>query len=168
MRRRSHRPVPLGPHAHDGVPVRHRLAAWQRRLLDGSGAVVLVTGAAWLALHYSRGTDALPSAAEATLMQVHGLAAFAGLFVLGVLAAAHVPRGWRLALRHGWVGQRRTGAALCIGAAALVLSGYLLYYFAPETVRPLLGWLHAGIGVAMGGLLLVHRRGRSRSATAHP
>ena len=34
---------------------------------------------------------------------------------------------------------------------------YLLYYFAPEALRPTLGWLHAGAGVAMAGVFLVHR-----------
>ena len=39
---------------------------------------------------------------------------------------------------------------------------YLLYYFAPETLRPALGWVHSAVGIAMGVFLLAHRRQKSR------
>lgn len=149
-----------------GSPASHavanRLRLWQRRLLHASGALLLVTGAAWLVVHYMRAADALPSPAEPWLMRAHGLGAFAILFMLGALAAAHVPRGWRLAERLGWQRQRRTGLALCGLAAALALTGYLLYYFAPENLRPGLGWLHSGLGAAMSILVALHRRGGER------
>jgi hypothetical protein len=135
----------------------HRLVPWQRRVLYGAGALLLATGAAWLALHYGRGTDALPSPLEPWTMRLHGLAAFAALFAFGALAAAHIPQGWRFSHRMRWARQRGSGAALCALAGALVLTGYLLYYFAPEALRPALGWLHAGVGVAMAGVFLVHR-----------
>ena len=144
------------------VPEAHRLAAWQRISLYGTATALLATGAAWLAVHTTRAADALPSPAEPWLMRVHGLAAFLALFVLGALAASHVPRGWRLAERRGWPSQRRTGVVLCGLGAAVVLTGYLLYYFAPDNVRPALGWAHAGLGVAMALLVVAHRRG-----TAH-
>ena len=79
-------------------------------------------------------------------MQLHGLAAFAGLFVFGVMAAAHLPHGWRLSRRLRWAHQRRSGIVLCALAATLALSGYLLYYFAPEWVRP--SWAGAMIATA--------------------
>ena len=67
----------------------HRLAPWQRRLLVGSGVLLLATGLAWLAVHYTVGAGAgeMPAPAEAWLMRLHGLAAFAALFLLGALAA---------------------------------------------------------------------------------
>ncbi len=141
------------------VPEAHRLAAWQRRSLCGAAAALFATGAAWLAVHYTRSADALPSPAEPWLIRAHGLAAFVALFVLGALAASHVPRGWRLAERRGWPAQRRTGVVLCGLGAAVVLTGYLLYYFAPDNIRPALGWLHAGLGAAMALLVIAHRRG---------
>jgi hypothetical protein len=140
----------------------HRLAAWQRRLLYGSGLVLLATGVVWLALHYGRGADALPSPLEANAMQLHGLAAFVALFVLGALAAQHIPNGWRLSHRMRWAQQRGSGLALCAFFAALALTGYLLYYFAPETVRPALGWLHSALGIAASLLVLGHRRRSTR------
>lgn len=153
----------LHPRAHPPHPThppRHRLPRWQRRALTTSGTLLLLTGILWLALHYSMGAGAgeLPHPLEAWCLRLHGLAAMAGLFVLGVLAAAHVPHGWRLSQRWRLAGQQRTGVLLCALAALLVLSGYLLYYFAPDDVRPGLGWLHAGIGVVMTGVVLWHRR----------
>jgi len=143
----------------------HRLPRWQRRCLEVCAAATLATGVAWLAVHYiaGAGRGELPHPAEAWLLRLHGLAAFAALFVLGMLAAGHVPQGWRLGGRQRWAGQRATGITLCTCAAALSLSGYLLYYFATEGTRPALGWLHAGIGVLMGGVALVHSKRLGRS-----
>lgn len=145
---------------HPKHPPRHRLPRWQRRTLYAVGALLLVTGLAWLALHYSvgAGVGELPHPLEAWCLRLHGLAAMAGLFVLGALAAAHIPQGWRLSRRWQLAGQQRTGVLLCAVGVLLVLSGYLLYYFAPEDLRPALGWAHAGLGVVMAGSILWHRR----------
>lgn len=139
----------------------HRLVPWQRSALYCASALLVLTGLAWLGVHYSAGAGAgeLPHPLEAWLMRLHGAVAYVGLFVLGVLGAAHVPHGWRLTGRHRWAGQRGSGVTLCTLAALLVLSGYLLNYFAPEAVRPALGWVHTGIGIAMGVLIAMHRRG---------
>jgi hypothetical protein len=61
-----------------------------------------------------------------------------------------------------WARQRGSGVALCILAATLVLTGYLLYYFAPDPIRPTLGWLHSALGVAMASVVAVHRRRHER------
>jgi len=158
MTRQRH-PRPHPPHTEH--PPRHRLPHWQRHALHASGTLLLLTGLAWLALHYSVGAGAgeLPHPLEAWCLRLHGLAAMAALFVLGALAAAHVPQGWRLSRRWHLQGQQLTGLLLCAAAAALVLSGYLLYYFAPEDLRPALGIVHATIGIGMAGLVLWHRRG---------
>ncbi|MBI3345681.1 MAG: hypothetical protein HY020_00540 [Burkholderiales bacterium] len=84
-----------------------------------------------------------------------------GLCMFGALAAAHVPQGWRLSKRWQLLGQQRTGVALCSLAALLMLTGYLLYYFAPEDLRPALGIVHAMLGVVMTALTWVHRRGKA-------
>ena len=149
------RPSHLAPHH------AHRLVRWQRLALYLSGALLLLTGAAWLAVHYSIGAGAgeLPHPLEAWMLRLHGLAAFAGVFVFGALAAAHIPQGWRLSQRRRWAGQRRSGLRLCAVGALLMLSGYALFYFAPESVRPAMGWLHTGIGLAMAVLIASHRRG---------
>ncbi|RQP26199.1 DUF4405 domain-containing protein [Albitalea terrae] len=126
--------------------------------------MLLATGVAWLWLHYTVGAGAgeLPHPLEAWSMKLHGLAAFFGLFLLGALAGAHIPQGWRMSGRHRWAQQRGTGIALAAAGGTLALTGYLLYYFAPESVRPALGWIHAAVGIAMTAAILVHRRTRSR------
>ncbi len=140
----------------------HRLVGWQRVTLFAAGLALLATGVLWLAVHYSRAADALPSPLEPWAMKVHGLAAFVALFMFGVLAASHVPHGWRLSHRWRWARQRGSGLALCTLAALLALTSYLLYYFAPEGVRDALGWIHSALGAAALPLLMVHRRSRSR------
>ncbi|HZT55145.1 MAG TPA: DUF4405 domain-containing protein [Burkholderiaceae bacterium] len=150
----------------------HRLVRWHRIALYASGVALLLSGGIWLAVHYSVGAGAgeLPHPLEAWCMRVHGLAAFCGLFTLGALAATHIPQGWRLVHRRRWSGQRRTGLMLCAAGAALALTGYALYYFAPEGVRPALGWAHAVVGVSMACLLQHHRRGQRErdEAAARP
>jgi len=200
LKRGGHRPAAPGlphmplqrhaPHAaaHERRDDRHakpapayRLPRWQRLALHASGWSLWVTGVLWLAVHYSIGAGAgeLPHPAEAWAMRLHGLAAFAGLFVLGALAGSHIPRGWRIsATLHNpgshhrpirthakrWAWQRITGIALCSLAGVLVATGYLLYYFAPDIIRPALGWVHAGVGTVMAAVVWSHRRGRSRQS----
>jgi hypothetical protein len=149
-----HSPKHASPHRSH-----HRLVPWQRLSIYTVGMLLLITGAAWLALHYSVGAGAgeLPHPAEAWLLRGHGLVGFVGLFLFGVLAAAHVPQGWHLTRRHRRAGQRNSGVALCALAVMLSLSGYLLYYFAPEGFRAALGWAHTGVGVAMAALVVAHR-----------
>ena len=129
------------------------------------GAVLLLSGGLWLALHYSIGAGAgeLPHPLEAWSLRLHGLAAFAGMFVLGAVGAAHVPYGWRLSSRPRWGPQRGSGLMLCSLSGIMAATGYLLFYFAPETIRPALGWAHAFAGLLAAGVLLRHRSG-ARSA----
>ena len=138
----------------------HRLPHWQRRWLYLDGVALIVSGALWLALHYSvgAGAGAMPHPLEAWAMRLHGVAAFGALFMLGVLAGGHAPIGWRMSRRYGWRRQRALGVTLCAAGAALAVSGYALYYFAPEWLRPALGWTHALIGAAMALLIVLHRR----------
>lgn len=141
----------------------NHFAGWRYRTLYGTAAALMLSGLSWLALHYLWGAGAgnLPHPMEIWWIRLHGAAGFAGLFMAGVLASAHVPQGWRLTtrnlrLRHNNAGQRRTGLALCGLGILAVLSGYLLYYFAPENVHALLGWGHAALGLALVVLLPVH------------
>ena len=140
----------------------HGPARWQRRGLQATALALLCSGGGWLLAHYLFGAGAgeLPHPAEPWLIKLHGLAAFIALFLFGALAAAHIPQGWRLTSRPRHAARRGSGVALCVLGGLLVLSGYLLYYFAPEALRPALGWAHAAVGLAMAGLALRHGRRR--------
>jgi hypothetical protein len=125
------------------------VARWQRLLLLGTALLLLISGGAWLAVHYLLGAGAgeLPHPLEPWLMKLHGLGAFTALFGVGVLVGAHVPAGWRVSARLNR--QRRSGIVLSSVLGATVLSAYLLYYFAPEEWRGLMGWTHAALGTAL-------------------
>lgn len=132
---------------------------WQRRGLYASLLGLLASGLAWLAVHYTIGAghgDQLPHWSEAWWMRLHGATVMASLFFFGTLLPGHALRGWRM---HR---QRRVGLALWALLALLVGTGYVLYYFAPEAARPVIGWVHAGLGVAVGLAVLWHRRGSRR------
>lgn len=125
-----------------------------------TAALLLGSGATWLAVHYLLGAGAgeLPHPAEPWLMRLHGAGAFAALFAGGAIAGAHVQAGWRVSARLGR--QRGSGIALLSLLSLTVLSAYLLYYFAPEAWRGLMGWMHAALGASLAGTGLWHARGR--------
>lgn len=79
------------------------MSPWLRVSLYVDGTLLLFTGVVWLAVHYGigAGTGELPHLLEAWMMRVHGLAAFAGAYILGALTAVHVPDAWRISVRHG-------------------------------------------------------------------
>src|SRR5512147_144256 len=118
------------------------LPAWQRRGLVLAAWSLLLSGAAWLPVHYLWGAGAgeLPSPLEPWLMRWHGLAVLTGLFALGAVSAGHVPRGWRAGR------QRSSGLLLCVLWGLLTASGYGLSYLVSERWRGALGWAHAAAG----------------------
>lgn len=139
------------------------LRRWQRRLLYSTVWALLASGIGWLALHYflGAGADQLPQPGEPWLMRLHGLAGFSALFAAGILASAHIPQGWRMNPLAGRVrgqsgSQRVMGIALILLGAACMASAYVLYYFAPEDIRALIGWAHAIAGVSLALLLPLH------------
>jgi hypothetical protein len=138
----------------------NRLRPWQRVACDASGLLLLASGVAWLVVHYAWGAGSgdLPHPLEPWAMKLHGAGAMAALFVFGLLAGGHVPRGWHGTRHPGSRRQRHIGVALCVLAALGVASGYALYYFTPEPARFWVGNLHAAGGGAMALALLWHRR----------
>lgn len=142
-----------------------KLARWQVRLLTGSGSVLWITGAAWLALHFfgqrqgEFGPETNP--AEPWMMRLHGAALIAALLGAGGLLVAHVWRGWL------YRSQRLHGLALLIAASVLILTGYGLYYASDEWGRPVISVVHWALGLATLPLFLWHylsgrRLGRAR------
>lgn len=139
----------------------NRLAKWQKRLLLRTLHGLLLTGGVWLGIHTwtSLQTDVLPSPLESWLMKAHGLLSFLAMFSFGTLATVHIPRGW--VQRHrtdGKPNHLRSALWLLTLWLTCIATAYILYYFSNEEIRPSLGWLHAGLGVALYGVLKVHSK----------
>jgi len=141
-----------------------RPTPWQRQLLAATALLLLASGGLWLALHYGvgAGADALPHPAEPWLMRLHGAGAFLALFAAGTLAGHHIPAAWRHSHRPRQAAQRRSGLAGVVLGGLTVLSGYALYYLVSEATRPALGWLHAGLGLALAASSWWHGQWRRR------
>lgn len=139
--------------AHHHHP-RFRLERWHRRSVYATGAVLLLSGAAWLVLRYflrpvgEFGETVHPL--EPWAMKLHGAAAMVTLFFAGSLLHLHVRRALkaRRNLAMGWA----TVAMLLF----LVLTGYALYYVAGEGDRPAWSLLHWAAGLLAAFLFVLH------------
>ncbi|HTT14097.1 MAG TPA: hypothetical protein VMG60_24800 [Burkholderiaceae bacterium] len=136
---------------------------WQRIMLDAALIALVVSGLLWLLAHYAFGAGreeiGLPHWSEAWLMRAHGLAGFVVLVAVGTFLSVHVPRGWRMRENRSF----EITMLACLGIA--VATAYALYYFAPDPVRPALGWLHSAVGCAWGTTVVCHRRRKTTRTT---
>jgi hypothetical protein len=144
---------------------RHRRSGARRmstplRLTLYLGAAILwLTGALWLVLHWFYAPRSafgpLPHPWEPPLMRVHGLVAVGVVFLLGVITTAHIAERWAGERR------RRSGIVLAALAVVLVLSGYALYY-TTDTAHGVASFVHEVLGLAALGFALGHwlRAGR--------
>lgn len=143
-----------------------KLERWHRRSLYASAAVLLLSGAAWLVLHYFQrpvnqfGESVNPG--EPWTMKVHGAAAMAALFLVGSLLHIHI----RPSIRAGR--NTVTGWAMIAILSFLTITGYGLYYLAGESDRSLWSLLHWSAGFAFAVLSILHvvvGRYRSRNSS---
>jgi hypothetical protein len=129
-------------------------------------ALLVASGAAWLVadrLKDAPDNDAareLWQQAAAWLLMVHGGCAMVALMMLGALIPVHAMRAWRVRRN------RLTGTAMASVNAALVASGFGLYYFGSETLRPLASEVHIVIGFVLPVLIVVHVLTGMRSRAA--
>ena len=124
-----------------------------RVTLYGVGALLWLSGAVWLVLHYvfpqATAFGPLPNPWEAPLMRAHGLIAVCAVFLIGWMVAAHVT--------VRWASERNRRSGLVLGGAALLLivSGYALYY-TTGAAHDAAALAHAAIGVLSAGAALAH------------
>ena len=138
---------------HDMRP-RAYLSRRQRAWIYGVLGALWGSGALWLVAHYffpARGDIGdTPGSAEPWLRALHGAAAFATLWLCGWMWATHVRPWWKNGKR------RSSGVLLSAAIALLIVSGYLLYYAADETLRHWIAVLHWVIGLLLGAIVIVH------------
>jgi hypothetical protein len=130
-----------------------RLPHVVRATLYGVGALLWVSGAVWLMLHYvypqSTPFGPLPNPWEAPVMRTHGLIAVCGVFLIGWMMSAHVTARWASERN------RRSGLILASAALLLILSGYALYY-ATGSPHDAAALAHEAIGVLAPVAALAH------------
>lgn len=140
-----------------------RLTNGHKRWVYRVSCLVFGTGVLWLIFHYflrqhgEFGDTSHPL--EVWWLRLHGAGAMAALLVVGSLLPVHVRTGWH---------QRRNlgvGVGLLALALLLVVTGYGLYYFGGEELRPVLSITHWAAGL-LGGLVMAWhvRRGRATRA----
>jgi len=126
-------------------------------------ATLLATGLVWLVadqLKASEGGELWQAIAANTLM-LHGIAAMAGLILLGAMIPMHLRRSWR-------AGKNRISGAVMVAAnAVLVITACGLYYAGSELLRTFVVDVHIAVGLALPALVAAHivlgRRTRMRA-----
>lgn len=140
--------------SHPATVAGFRLPRWQRRAVYGAVGLLVVSGLLWLAAHYFMRPvgefGAVIHPLEPWSMKLHGAAAMASLWLLGALLQVHIRRALlaRRNLLAGW--------SMIAVFAALVVTGYALYYIAGEDSRPWWSTSHWLLGLLLPVLLLVH------------
>ena len=134
-----------GPHVRRHEPI--RLPQWQEWAIYGAFGLMAGSGLLWLLFHFALQVqtpfDPQPAPLEYQWLRLHGASAMLGLVVLGSLLPVHIRRAWEL---HR---NRLTGLIMSGACALLIVSGYLLYYFASEQSRPWISVAHWGFGLVV-------------------
>jgi hypothetical protein len=131
-----------------------RLGPLQEAAVYVSTALLVISGAVWLVLHYFMAQNGqfgpMPHPLEPWMLRIHGAVAMAGLIVYGSLLPIHIRRAW--AVRRNIV----LGIVVAACMLALTITGYLLYYAGNEAMRPIISAAHWLPGLAAPLLLLWH------------
>jgi hypothetical protein len=132
-----------------------RLKRGRRWLTYGIGLGLWASGTIWLAFHYFLKTQTEFGRAENPLthwwLALHGLFAFATLWLFGLLWGQHIIGAWKTR-RH-----RVSGILLFTLLTVLIASGYLLYYAAGDKTRSIVSLIHWTLGLAAPIFFVLHR-----------
>lgn len=104
----------------------------------------------WSDWQLAQDVTRLPPDWTASNRMLHGIAAYALMFVAGIVAVLHVAPRWRLSR------QRKSGLMLAALLVALAVSGLALYYAGSERLRNVSDAVHWLAGLALPLLLAVH------------
>lgn len=132
-----------------------RLGAARTFALHAVWLGLVLSGVLWLILHSfvtvkgEFGPEHSPF--EAVSLRIHGAAAFAALGFGGMMWGTHMLKAWSQKRR------RWSGGLLLAIFAALVVTGYLLYYAGGDDMRARISLVHWAIGLLIPALYLAHR-----------
>ena len=131
-----------------------RLSAGQRRATYAALVGAWSTGVLWLIFHYflqRQGEFAIePHPLERWWLRLHGLCAFALLFLGGMLWGKHVKPGL------AWPKRRPSGLVISFALCALAATGFLLYYADEGVLRDVSGVAHWLVGLLLALPVVVH------------
>jgi hypothetical protein len=106
-----------------------------------------ISGVLWLLFHYflrREGEFGIePNPLEPWWLRLHGLCAFALLWLGGLLWALHARHAMR------WPHRRASGLAIVFAFCALAATGYLLYYADAGVARDAVAIAHWAIGLSL-------------------
>ena len=144
--------------------IRLRLHFSVRRALYATLALSWCTGIAfyvlsrWVLVEGEFGPQKHPW--QFPILKVHGAAAFLMLMGIGAMFAQHVPTAWRTRR------SRPLGIVIIAMLSFMALSAWCLYYLADEHWRPILGTVHASVGLCLPLVLTIHIVGGRRQRRA--
>ncbi|MFO1312341.1 MAG: hypothetical protein U1F41_09785 [Burkholderiales bacterium] len=145
--------------------IHNRLPRPLRRTNYTLTAILVLTGAAWLALAYLAAPAGEPTPAphpwNGPLLAIHGVAAYAAMLAYALVGHAHLRAGWRQPTL------RPVAAVLVVAILLLAVTGLALYYAAADLTRAWAQWTHIAAGVAMPVALALHIRNGRRVARRH-
>lgn len=123
-------------------------------------SLLFASGALWLIFHYFIQIEGEFGPAmhplEPWWLKLHGASVMVFLFLMGTLLLSHMETAWRIKRNLP------TGIAFVTFNAALIITGYLLYYFGGEQTRPIISLVHWIVGLAAPVFVGVHVwRGRA-------
>jgi hypothetical protein len=123
-----------------------------RFALYGAFALLVVTGAVWLAADQLKDSPEaeLWQRVSASMLMVHGGVAMVTLLLLGALFPLHIRLGWRSGRN------RLTGPAMMAFNAVLIVTAFGLYYSGSDAVRPWMSDIHIVLGFAVPALFVLH------------
>lgn len=123
-----------------------------------------LTGAVWLGFHYfgrlegEFGPEINPL--EIWSLRLHGLFIIPSYIGLGSLFITHIPLGWKDRA------QRPAAIALTAFFAALIISGYALYYVGSVEMRDMTSLIHWIIGLGAPIIFIWHYQRRYSAQAA--
>ena len=148
--------------------VRSRIPLSYRLILIGMLLTSWITGITiyifqkWVRVQGEFGLTYHP--AQSDFRQIHGASAFAMMIIYGYLLASHVPHGWKQQR------QRKLGLLILGLQFFLILSGYIIYYTANESLQQFTATAHIITGLTFPLILIAHialaLKARSKAKTS--
>jgi hypothetical protein len=130
------------------IPLPYRLILIGALLTSWTTGITIYILQKWVRVQGEFGLTYHPFQSDSR--QIHGAAAFAMMIIYGYLLASHVPYGWKQQR------QRKLGLLLLGLQFLLILSGYIIYYTANETLQHFTATAHIITGLTFPLILIAH------------